>query len=82
VSQPYGPAETALFQRLWDKQAGCCALCGKPMPRNRFDVAHATLWKKLRPSLDHIRAKARGGSDKPENLQLAHAHCNWRKGRG
>ena len=52
------------------------------MPRHRFEVAHATLWKKQRPSFDHIRARARGGSDKPENLQLAHADCNRRKGRG
>ncbi|MFN3609228.1 MAG: HNH endonuclease [Hyphomonas sp.] len=52
------------------------------MPRQRFDLAHATLWKKLRPSFDHIRAKARGGTDAATNLQLAHAECNWRKGRG
>ncbi|KCZ92075.1 hypothetical protein HHI_12619 [Hyphomonas hirschiana VP5] len=51
------------------------------MPRHRFEVAHATLWKKQRPSFDHIRARARGGSDKPVNLQLAHAECNWKKGR-
>jgi 5-methylcytosine-specific restriction endonuclease McrA len=52
------------------------------MPRHRFEVAHATIWKKRRPSFDHILSKARGGSDRPENLQLAHAACNWKKGRG
>lgn len=51
------------------------------MPAHRFEVAHATLWKKQRPTFDHIRPKAAGGSDAPENLQLAHAECNWRKGR-
>ncbi|WP_291199721.1 HNH endonuclease signature motif containing protein [Hyphomonas sp.] len=50
------------------------------MPASRFDLAHATLWKKQRPTLDHIRPKAAGGSDAPGNLQLAHAVCNWRKG--
>lgn len=82
MSRPYAPPETALFNTLWESQGGLCALCGQPMPRHRFEVAHATLWKKQRPSLDHILAKARGGSDRGENLQLAHAECNWRKGRG
>jgi 5-methylcytosine-specific restriction endonuclease McrA len=66
---------------LWQAQVGRCALCGKPMSAHRFEVAHATLWKKQRPTFDHIRPKAAGGSDAPENLQLAHAECNWRKGR-
>ena len=82
MSQSATSPETAQFQALWEKQGGLCALCGQPMPRHRFEVAHATLWKKQRPSFDHILAKARGGSDKAENLQLAHAVCNWRKGRG
>ncbi|MCU0730663.1 MAG: HNH endonuclease [Hyphomonas sp.] len=50
------------------------------MPQSRFELAHATLWKKQRPTFDHIRPKAAGGSDAPANLQLAHAACNWRKG--
>jgi 5-methylcytosine-specific restriction endonuclease McrA len=62
------------------QQAGRCSLCGKLMPAQRFDVAHATLWRKGRPTFDHIRPKAAGGSDAAENLQLAHAVCNWRKG--
>ncbi len=82
MSQSVAPPETAPFGALWDKQSGLCALCGRQMPRHRFDVAHATLWKKQRPTFDHIRARARGGADKPENLQLAHARCNKRKGAG
>jgi 5-methylcytosine-specific restriction endonuclease McrA len=50
------------------------------MPASRFELAHATLWKKQRPTFDHIRPKSAGGSDAPQNLQLAHAACNWRKG--
>ncbi|HRJ02170.1 MAG TPA: HNH endonuclease signature motif containing protein [Hyphomonas sp.] len=50
------------------------------MPAGRFDVAHATLWRKWRPTFDHIRPRAAGGSDSAENLQLAHGVCNRRKG--
>ncbi|MFN4224834.1 MAG: HNH endonuclease [Hyphomonas sp.] len=50
------------------------------MPAQRFDLAHATLWRIWRPTFDHIRPRAAGGSDRPENLQLAHALCNRRKG--
>ena len=46
----------------------------------RFDVPHATVWKKQRPTFDHIRPRVKGGGDEPENLQLAHAGCNKRKG--
>ncbi len=50
------------------------------MPSTRWDCAHATVWKKTRPTFDHIRPRAKGGGDEPENLQLAHAACNKRKG--
>jgi 5-methylcytosine-specific restriction endonuclease McrA len=73
-----GAAE--VFARLWAAQGGRCALCGEAMPAGRGDVAHATIWKKLRPTFDHIRPRARGGGDAEANLQLAHAECNWRKG--
>ena len=82
MSQPFSPPDTERFRALWAAQSGLCALCGKPMPSSRFDLAHASLWKKQRPTFDHIRPRANGGSDKPENLQLAHAVCNKRKGRG
>lgn len=80
MSQSFAPPDTELFRALWEKQDGCCALCGMAMPESRFDLAHATLWKKQRPTFDHIRPKAAGGSDVPGNLQLTHAVCNWRKG--
>jgi 5-methylcytosine-specific restriction endonuclease McrA len=80
MSQSFAPPDTELFRALWEKQDGCCALCGMAMPESRFVLAHATLWKKQRPTFDHIRPKAAGGSDAAANLQLAHAVCNWRKG--
>ena len=65
---------------LWRKQQGLCALCGEQMPQTRWDTPHATVWKKMRPTIDHIRPRSKGGGDAPENLQLAHAVCNKRKG--
>lgn len=81
MSQSYRPPDSDLFRVLWQNQKGLCALCGKPMPQHRFETLHASLWRKWRPSFDHIRPRACGGRDDPANLQLAHAHCNRRKGR-
>lgn len=71
---------SGLFDKLWLEQDGRCAICGEAMPKGRFDVPHATVWKKKRPTFDHIRPKTKGGADDPANLQLAHADCNWTKG--
>jgi 5-methylcytosine-specific restriction endonuclease McrA len=69
-----------LFASLWLAQSGRCAICGEPMPETRWQTPHATVWKKRRPTFDHIRPRAKGGADEADNLQLAHADCNWRKG--
>ena len=82
MSRPFVPTRNPLFQTLWTAQDGKCALCGEAMPQNRFELAHATLWKKYRPTFDHKRAQAKGGGDEPENLQLTHAICNKIKGKG
>jgi 5-methylcytosine-specific restriction endonuclease McrA len=81
VSQPFAPYQSEDFKRLWAAQEGVCAVCGTTMPATRFEVAHATLWKKWRPTMDHIKASANGGRNSAPNLQLAHALCNKRKGR-
>ena len=69
-----------MFSEMWDRQAGLCALCGKAMPRSRWETPHASVWKKMRPTFDHIRPRAKGGDDSAGNLQLAHARCNKIKG--
>ena len=81
MSQSISPPNTEVFSQLWEAQSGCCALCGGPMPQSRFAVAHASIWKRRRPTFDHIVPLAAGGPDNPDNLQLAHADCNKRKGR-
>ncbi len=82
MSQPFVTPDTALFNTLWDAQSGLCALCQKSMFRSRFEAAHATLWAKGRATFDHIVPRAKGGRDRPDNLQLAHARCNKIKGNG
>ena len=80
MSQPYQTSDSSDFQTLWDAQSGLCALCQKPMLRNRFEAAHARIWAKQRATIDHIIPQSKGGTDAPENLQLAHARCNKIKG--
>lgn len=80
MSQPFKPNENELFLTLWNSQQGKCALCGQEMPRHRFETAHGAIWKKKRPTFDHIQPRSKGGKDTSENLQLAHADCNKRKG--
>jgi 5-methylcytosine-specific restriction endonuclease McrA len=65
---------------MWSRQQGRCALCGEAMPETRWATPHATVWRKLRPTMDHIRPRSKGGLESPDNLQLAHAVCNRRKG--
>lgn len=50
-----------------------CGICHMP-------VNLALLWPDpTSPSVDHVIPRARGGSDDPSNLQLAHLTCNCRK---
>ncbi|MAI89945.1 HNH endonuclease signature motif containing protein [Ponticaulis sp.] len=80
MSQPFKPAESEAFKTLWVAQNGLCALCGEPMPKHRFEMAHRTLWQKKRPTFDHIIPRSKQGVDDVSNLQLTHADCNKRKG--
>lgn len=51
-----------------------CGICGG-------DVDMTLRWPDPgMPTIDHVVPMARGGSDDPENLQLAHYLCNISKG--
>lgn len=47
-----------------------CGICGEPVDLKLKAP------EMMRPSIDHITPFAHGGSNEPENLQLAHLHCN------
>lgn len=51
---------------MLEAQFGLCFWCGKPLTCGG--------------SFDHIIPKKLGGSDKPENICLAHVKCNNEKG--
>ncbi len=80
MSQSYRAPSSELFEALWARQSGICALCGQPMLRNRFQASHSRIWTKQRATFDHIVPTSKGGADRAENLQLAHARCNKIKG--
>ena len=67
-------------KRLWIRDGGRCALCGKPVdinlsrggPSKRPDMMCATR--------DHIVPISHGGEHTWENVQLAHFMCNSKRG--
>ena len=80
MSQPYLTPGSDDFNTLWTAQSGLCALCEKPMLRNRFEAPHSRIWANHRATFDHIIPSSKGGPDTLDNLQLAHARCNKIKG--
>lgn len=50
-----------------------CELCKEPIPKNRKN-------KNRKLTFDHIDPKSKGGNGDLENLQIAHARCNRKKG--
>ena len=59
---------------LVERDGSSCGICGE-------DVDLDVRWpQRMAATRDHIVPVALGGSDDPDNLQLAHATCNRRKG--
>lgn len=65
---------------LWRAQGGMCCHCRSPVENP--DVAREKGWshRGRAPSLEHVKPRSRGGSNRLENLLLAHEGCNQRRG--
>src|SRR4051794_28044923 len=67
-------AETdATFTRRGGDWVGKCLICNGPIAFDARTGEGATL--------EHIRARARGGLETLDNLAAVHGRCNWEKGR-
>jgi 5-methylcytosine-specific restriction endonuclease McrA len=61
------------FRREGSNWVGKCLLCNGPIAFDPRSGEGATL--------EHIRARRRGGTEELENLGVVHARCNHEKGR-
>lgn len=52
---------------VYERGGGICYLCGEPVEYNKM-------------TLEHVIPKAKGGTNKIENLRPAHGKCNFAKG--
>lgn len=72
----YGPhrAQYEAARRYILATQSVCAICGKPVDKS-LKYPHP-----LSPTVDHIIPLSRNGHPTdPDNLQLAHRHCNRQK---
>jgi 5-methylcytosine-specific restriction endonuclease McrA len=67
-------AETdSTFRRAGPDWVGKCLICNGPLAFDARTGEGATL--------EHIRARGRGGNEDLANLAIVHGRCNWEKGR-
>jgi 5-methylcytosine-specific restriction endonuclease McrA len=60
------------FRRVGANWVGKCLICNGPLAFDARTGEGATL--------EHIRARGRGGTSDLENLAIVHGRCNWEKG--
>lgn len=61
------------FRRQGLDWVGKCLICNGPIAFDSRTGEGATL--------EHIRARGRGGGGELKNLAVVHGRCNWEKGR-
>jgi len=66
-------ATDSTFRRKGTTWVGKCLICNGPIAFDARTGEGATL--------EHIRARGRGGTDDLHNLGIAHGSCNGEKGR-
>ncbi len=59
----------SLKQELYEKQKGCCNLCGQSIDKTRLSDGSYV-------HLDHIEPYSLGGKSTPDNADLVRAACN------
>lgn len=64
LAVPHEPYDRA---DIYERDEGLCHICGHYVPRPMFH-------------LDHVIPLSKGGPDTPENVAVAHASCNHKKG--
>ena len=60
------------FRRVGANWVGKCLICNGPLAFDAKTGEGATL--------EHIRARGRGGTSDLDNLAIVHGRCNWEKG--
>jgi hypothetical protein len=63
-----------IVEKLAARDGWRCHLCGERI------VANTCSPNPRCPTIDHVVPKSKGGSDRLENLKLAHKECNQRRG--
>ena len=66
-------ATDATFTLRGPNWVGKCLICNGPIAFDARTGEGATL--------EHIRARGRGGTEDLDNLGVVHGRCNWEKGR-
>lgn len=64
----------AIRKKKFAEQKGLCCWCGEKLDLRSTD-------KHRRATLEHLRPRAHGGTNRMENLALAHSWCNLLRGR-
>jgi len=68
------------LEKLYNRDGGICALCGKPCDYEDYIFQGAVfIAGNDYPSIDHIEPLSKGGSHTWNNVQLAHKICNSKK---
>ena len=68
--------DAAALKRVFDRSSGKCHICHKQLAFNNYNQPGTRgAWH-----VEHSRPRARGGSDRLNNLYPAHIYCNIAKG--
>lgn len=68
-----GPVPPGRLRRVAERDGWCCHLCGKKVPDRAYGARQDDA------TIDHLIPRSKGGSNRMENLALAHNRCNYRR---